>query len=72
MHLTTQLDQEKDTEWCDKHGDLLNQAEVVEAEALFLYCLKLGEKESVTAETLCSKARSVTETAIFDSMYQPL
>ncbi len=34
--------------------------------------MKNGEGDEVTAETLCSRARSVTEAAIFESMYQPL
>ena len=34
--------------------------------------MKNGEEDEVTAETLCSMARSVAEAAIFESMYQPL
>ena len=54
--------------WMKTKRNLLKKAEVAEAEALFLYCLKMGEESDVNAETLCSRAR----TDIFESMFKPL
>ena len=70
--LGTMLHQNIDQEWMKTKRNLLKKAEVAEAEALFLYCLKMGEESDVTAETLCSRAREQLETDIFESMFQPL
>ena len=70
--LSTKLNHKMDNEWIEKKMDLLKKAEVAEAEALFLYCLKMGAESEVTAETLCSRARSLTKTDIFESIFQPL
>ena len=84
-HLCTNFDVEKDQEWMEAKRELVKKAEVAEAEALFLYCLKKGEyEEGVTAdgkkkgdegaaaEALCSQARLSTPPAIFESMFQPI
>ena len=70
--LGTMLNHKIDQEWMETKTNLLKKAEVAEAEALFLYCLKMGADSEVTAETLCSRARSQTKTDIFESMFQPL
>ena len=70
--LSTKFNHEVEKEWMEKKTNLLKKAEVAEAEALFLYCLKMGAESEVTAETLCSRARSHTKTDIFESMLQPL
>ena len=70
--LGTMLHQNIDQEWMKTKRNLLKKAEVAEAEALFLYCLKRGEENDVTAETLCSTARLNTPSNIFESMFPPL
>ena len=70
--LGTMLNHKIDQEWMETKTNLLKKAEVAEAEALFLYCLKKGEENDVTAETLCSTARLNTPSNIFESMFHPL
>ena len=70
--LATQLEVEKNTEWRDKHKALLHQAKVIEAEALFLYCLRQCESDLDNAQSIVGRAKEVTEETVVSAMYQPL
>ena len=50
----------------------MKQAEVAHAEGLFLHCLTKGENDSDAVDTMCSRARMITDGGIFLSMYEPI
>ena len=70
--LATQLEVKPNTEWRDKHKALLHQAKVIEAEALFLYCLRQCETNLDNAQNIVGRAKEVMEETVLSAMYQPL
>ena len=50
----------------------MHQAEVVVAEALFLYCLHQCESDLDNAQCIVGKAKEITPETVVSAMYPPL